>query len=692
MKKYSVDKIRNVGFFGHGGTGKTTMCEGMLFDTKTIDRFGKINEGNTTSDFDPDEIKRGMSIFTSVIPVEYNGCKLNILDTPGFLDFAAQIQSSLRVVESGVFFMSAQAGVEVGLERAWKMSKDLRMGRMFFINALDKENADFDKALASIEEILPVDGSVVPIQIPMGKSPNVTGIIDLVEMCSYTFDNGNAVKGEIPAGEKDRADSFREKLAEAAAGTDEKMIEKYFEGELTQEDIATGLSTGIRNGSILPVMCGSAYNNIGVTTLMDALVNFAPAPNEMGPTKAENADGEQVEINPSQEDPMSALIFKTTTDPYVGRLSVMRVFSGILKPDAVYYNSNRETEEKISSLMIFRGKNHETLEEAVAGDIVTVAKLTVTVTGDTLCSDERIVKFPPINFQEPLMSMAVFPKSKGDEDKLSGGLNKLMEEDPTFNVYRDPVTRETIISGIGDLQLTILMDRLKRKFGVDVDLKSPKVPYKETIKGTTKVENKYKKQTGGRGQYGHVCLEIGPINPEEGFVFEDKIVGGVVPKNYIPAVEKGVRKAMTEGVLAGYPVVGVRTALYFGSYHTVDSSDMAFQIAGSMAFKKGAPNCKPVLLEPIYDIEVIVPESFMGDVIGDLNSRRGRIMGMDPMSDGNQSIKAQAPLAEIQRYSIDLRSLTQGRGIFHMKFNRYEEVPAQVAEPIIEASRKEEEE
>lgn len=693
MKKYGIDKIRNVGFFGHGGTGKTSTCEAMLFNTKAIDRLGKVTEGTTVSDFDPDETKRGMSIYTTHVPVEYDLCKLNILDTPGFLDFVGQIQGVLRVVETGVFFLSAQAGVEVGLERVWKMAEDINMSRFFFINCLDKENADFLKALESIDKILKVSGTVVPIQLPIGKATEVKGIVDLVEMCAYTFNNGTPVRGEIPADVKAMADQYREKLAESAAGTDENLIEKFFDGKLTQEDIVVGLAKGIKTGTILPVLCGSAFKNIGATTLMDALAKYAPAPDAMGDIAAVNpSSGEEIRVKPDPADPVSALVFKTTTDPYVGRLSVLKICSGTLKPDSVLYNANKETDEKVSGLMVFRGKNHENVEEAVAGDIITVAKLSVTGTSDTLCAKERPVKFPPIKFQDPLMSMAVYPKSKGDEDKLSVGIAKMIEEDPTFKVHRDTVTRETIISGVGDLQLLITVDKLKRKFGVEVDLQTPKVAYKETIKGATKVEHKYKKQTGGRGQYGHVCLELDSIPQEKEYEFVDKIVGGVVPKNFIPSVDKGVRKAMTEGVLAGYPVVGVRAALYFGSYHTVDSSDMAFQIAASMAFKKGIPDCKPILLEPIYELEVIVPESFMGDVIGDMNSRRGRILGMDPLGDGQQSIKALVPQAEIQKYAIDLRSLTQGRGTFSLKFFKYEEVPAQVAEPIIEAAKKEKQE
>jgi elongation factor G len=426
---------------------------------------------------------------------------------------------------------------------------------------------------------------------------------------------------------------------------------------------------------------------------MDALIKYGPAPDQFGEYEAfKPKSDEKVAVKPSKDEPLAARVFKTTTDPYVGRLSFIRVYSGKMSGDMTVYNPNKDTDEKIAGIMIFKGKEHSGVDEVEAGDIITVAKLTSTETGDTLCSKDKPVQFAPVDYPEPLMSLAVYPKSKGDEDKLGAGLSKLTEEDPTFTVKRDTVTKETVISGVGDLQLAVLMDRLKRKFNVEVDLKTPKVPYKETIKGKTKVEHKYKKQTGGRGQYGHVVLEIEPTPRDAGYEFVDKIVGGVVPRNFIPSVDKGLRKALEEGVLAGYPFVDVRVALVFGSYHTVDSSDMAFQIAASMAFKKGIPEANPILLEPIYEVEVIVPDSFTGDVIGDLNGRRGRILNMTPLGDGMQSIKALVPLAELRKYAIDLRSMTQGRGIFSMQYSTYEEVPAQLAEQVIAEAKKEQEE
>jgi elongation factor G len=693
VKKYTTDKIRNIGFFGHGGTGKTTMSESMLFLTGAIDRFGKVNDGNTTSDFEPDEQKRGMSIYTSTIPVEHNNHKLNVLDTPGFLDFVAQAQSALAVVETGVFFVSAQAGVEVGLERIWKLASEKKMSRFFLINRLDKENTSFDRSVDSIAETLKLEGAMVTLHLPIGVADKFSGIVDLVEMKAYTYSGGKSTVGEIPADMKDKAEEYREKLVEAAAGVEESLMEKFFEGALSEDEIRQGLAKGIAEGSLIPVLCGAAETSVGTDLLMDALIKYGPAPDKMGEFKAiKPKTGDEVMIKPVKDAPVSAMVFKTTTDPYVGRLSFIRVLSGKMTGDMTLYNPNKDTDEKIAGIMIFRGKEHMGVDEVEAGDIITVAKLTSTETNDTLCSKDNSVQFPKINYPEPLMSLAVYPKSKGDEDKLGAGLSKLTEEDPTFTVKRDTVTKETVISGVGDLQLSVLMDRLKRKFNVEVDLKTPKVPYKETIKGKTKVEHKYKKQTGGRGQYGHVVLEIEPTPRDAGYEFVDKIVGGVVPRNFIPSVDKGLRKALEEGVLAGYPFVDVRVALVFGSYHTVDSSDMAFQIASSMAFKKGVPEANPILLEPIYEIEVVVPDSFTGDVIGDLNGRRGRILNMTPLGDGMQSIKALVPLAELRKYAIDLRSMTQGRGVFSMKYSTYEEVPAQIAEQVIAEAKKEQEE
>jgi len=692
VKRYDTAHIRNVGLFGHGSSGKTTLIEAMLFDTNAIDRFGKVTQGNTTSDFDPDEIRKGISLFATVLPVEYRDMKLNLIDTPGFLDFVSHVKSSLSVVESGLFLVSAVAGVEVGLERVWKFSLEKTMARAFFINMMDKENADFYKCVDDIGENLKIEGELVPLQIPIGKGESFTGIVDLLEKRAYKFEDGKPIEVEIPDDLEDKIKEYSEKIAEAAAGDDEELMEKFFEGELTPEDITRSLIKEIAEGRVIPILCGSADKNIGVYKLMDFIIDFLPDPGFFKEIKGfKPGTEEEVIVHPDPTEPVSALVFKTTTDPYVGKLSVLRVYSGILKPDMELMNPNKEVSEKISSLMVFRGKEHEVTDQASPGDIITLAKLSETGTSDTLCDKSRQVQFPKIDFPEPLMPRAVYPKSKGDEDKLGNALSKILEEDPTLKVRRDKMTKETVIYGIGELHLNIIMERLKRKFGLDADLKTPKIPYKETIKSKTQVEHKYKKQSGGRGQYGHVYIELEPLPRDKEFEFVDNIVGGVIPRNFIPSVEKGVKKAMEEGVVAGFPVTGIKVRLFDGSYHTVDSSDIAFQIAASMAFKKGGAKANPILLEPIMNVEVIVPESFMGDCIGDLNSKRGRILGMDPLGEGMQSIKAEVPLAEMLRYSIDLRSLTQGKGEYNMKFSRYEEVPAQIAESIIAEANKTEE-
>lgn len=696
MKKYQTENIRNVGFFGHGSSGKTTLGEAILFDLGLVDRFGKVSDGNTASDFDPDEIKRQISIYTTTLPVEYKDTKVNILDTPGFLDFFAQAISALTVVDTAVFLVSAPAGVEVGLERTWKHADKCRLSRLFFINKMDKENSDFYKCLDQIHNTLPTTGTIVPMTLPIGSADKFKGIVDLVNMTGYTFnakEKGKPIKVEIPGDMQDKVKEYRDKLVEAVAGTNDELTEKFLmEEELTQDEIRSAFAEGIKKGLIIPVMCGSAEANIGILSLLDTIVDYFPAPSEVSEITVKNPKtGDDVTVKPSAGEPLSGLVFKTTTDPYVGKLSMFKIYSGVLKSDKEVYNPNKDKFEKIGEIKSFRGKNHESIEEAYAGDIVTLVKLSDTVTSDTLCDKDRIVQFPEIPFPKPLMSMAVFPKSKGDEEKLSGGLAKILEEDPTFRLRRDKQTKEVVVSGMGELHLEIIIERLKRRFGADVELKIPRIPYLETIKGKTQVEYKHKKQSGGRGQYGHVVMEMEPLARGQEFEFVDKIVGGVIPKNFIPSVEKGIRKAMEEGCLAGFPVADVRVLLTFGSYHVVDSSDMAFQIAGSMGFKKGFMQAKPVLLEPIMNVEIIVPDSFAGDCIGDMNSKRGRIQGMEPIGGGMQSIKAQVPLAEMQRYSIDLRSITQGRGTFDMTHSHYEEVPAPIAEPIIASAQKNQE-
>lgn len=691
MKKYTTEQIRNIGFFSHGGAGKTSLAESIVYDVGLSDRLGRVEDGTTVTDYDPDEAKRGMSIYAAVAPVEWEEHKINILDAPGFIDFVAEIKSCLRVVEGAVMMVSALSAVEVGLERVWALADDQNLPRIVFVNKMDKENADFYKAVEALSGQF--SSRLVPLQLPLGMAENFKGILDLMTLTAYTFDaRGKRQKADLPSDLAGKAKEYRDKLMESAAECDDALMEKFFEsGELTLDEMKAGLKKGVLENRIVPVVCGSAVKNIGVTPLLDFIVELFPSPADVGAVQGTDPKkNEPAERKHSSKEPFSALVFKTTADPYVGRLTLMRVYSGTLKADSVVWNPNKERDEKITSLMIMRGKHQDTVSEVEAGDIVTVAKLQETVTGNTLCEKEHPIIYPAIAFPEPVISMAIFPKSKGDEDKLSSGLYRLSEEDSTLHMRRDAETKETILSGMGELHLEIVRDRLKRKFGVDVDLAVPKVPYKETVKSKVQIEYKHKKQSGGRGQYGHVWLEIEPLSRGQHFEFVDRVVGGVVPKNYIPAVEKGVREAMDDGIQAGFPVVDVRVTLYDGSYHTVDSSDMAFKIAGSMAFKKGTAMAKPIIIEPIMDLEVIVPDQFMGDCIGEINGKRGRIQGMEPQSRGIQKIIAQVPLAEVLRYAVDLRSITQGRGAFKMSFSHLEEVPGQLAEQIVAASKKEE--
>jgi len=690
VKKYSADKIRNIALFGHGGTGKTSVAEAMLFSIGAVDRLGRVDDGNTALDFDADEIKRGISIYLSTAPCEWKDHKINCLDVPGFMDFISEKRCALRVVEGSVLIVAAQAGVEVGLEKLWIDIEKKNLPRMIFVNKMDKENAEFYKVVSDLNESLAK--GFVPVCIPIGSFENFSGYVDLVSQCAYKTEGGKSSKIDIPADMQDKVAELRESLIEHAAEGDDELLEKYLEEEtLTDDEIKKGLKEAVRSGKVTPVLCGSAAKNIGADGLMDAIIEYIPSPVDAGAHEGVvPGTDDKIERKATEGEPFSALVFKTTTDPYVGKLTYLRVFSGILKSDSMACNPNREKDEKMSNLHIMMGKNQESTTEVGPGDMVTVAKLQDTTTGDTLCDKDNPIRYPDIDFPKTIMSMAIYPKSKGDEDKLSTGLSKIGDEDPTLKLFRDPATKEAVLSGMGELHLEIVRDRLKRKFGVEVDLVVPRIPYMETIKSRVNVEGKYKKQSGGRGQYGHCWLTIEPSEKGKLFEFVDKIVGGVIPKNYIPAIEKGIKKTMEDGVVAGYPITDLKVTVYDGSYHTVDSSDMAFQIAGSMGLKKGMVDAHPVLLEPIYDVEVVVPEQYMGDVIGDINGKRGKILGMDPLPKGLQNIKAQAPLGEMQRYAIDLRSMTQGRGVFSLDFSHYEEVPTHIAEGIIAASKKEE--
>ena len=679
MKVYPSGNIRNVALVGHGGTGKTSLVEAMLFNTGATKRIGKVDDGNTVSDYLPEEIKRKITISSSLVPCEYREHKINVIDTPGYSDFYFEVVGAMRVVDSMVIVMSATAGVEVQTEIVWEDFPDTP--KIVFINKMDRENANFYKVLDQIKESF--SDNIVPVQLPIGAEDSFKGVVDLIKMKAFIFDGGTgkASEQEIPADLMDDVDKYREALVEAAAEADDDLLAKYLEGEeLTDSEILQGIKEACSKGTAAFVFCGSALNNIGITPLMDFIVDCGATPDRHPFVAGKNVENE----------PLSAQVFKTIADPYIGRLNMFRLFTGHLKADSVVYNANKEKEEKIAQILIMTGKEQANVPELHAGDIGAVAKLSVTGTGDTLCTKANPVILDPIDFPKPTLSIAIEPKSKGDEDKLSGAIQRILEEDPTITLEKNAETKQTILTAMGDTHVDNIIEKLTRKYGVDVITREMRIPYRETIRATVEVEGKHKKQSGGHGQYGHVWIKFEPYTEGE-FAFEENVFGGSVPRNYFPAVEKGLIEAMEDGVLAGYQVTNIKATLYDGSYHSVDSSEMAFKMAARIAFRKGMETAKPVLLEPIMNVEILVPDAFMGDIIGDINTKRGRVLGMEPAGN-KQMIKAQVPLAEMARYTIDLKSITQGRGKFKMEFSHYEEVPAQNAEKIIEQARKEKEE
>lgn len=694
MREYKVNEIRNIGIIAHGSAGKTSLAEAMSYDAKAIDRLGKITDGSTLMDYDPEEIKRQMTISSSVAFMEWRRHKINIIDTPGDANFFAEALTALRVVDSTVVVVNAIAGVEVQLDRLWSEADQQNKPRLIFLNKMDMERADFYGALSDLQEAF--SQKIVPVQLPIGSGESFQGIIDLLSQKAYIYEpdtTGNKKEVEMPQELAEDVEDHREKLVEYVAEIDDALVEKYLEtGELTEEEIKAALRKGVAAGALVPVLCGAATKNIGVDFLLDAVVDIFPSPDATPPVEGvlPSKNG-TITRNNKNEESFSSLVFKTIADPYAGKLTIFRVYSGVLSSDSTVYNSTQQVRERIGQIYYSRGKELVAVGTISSGDIGTVAKLKSTITGDTLCDEKNPIKYETFKFQEPVISVAVIPKTKGDEDKLSTALSRTTEENPTIRVGRDPQTRQLIVSGMGEMHLDVVIERLKRRFGVEVDTEPPSVPYRETIKGNAKAQGKYKKQTGGRGQYGDVWLAVDSLPRGEGFQFVDKIVGGAIPKNYIPAVEKGVVEAMGEGVLAGYHVVDLKVTLFDGSFHPVDSSDMAFKIAGSMGFKKAVQEARPTLLEPVMNMTVTVPEDCMGDVIGDLNSKRGKVLGVEAHG-SLQVIKAQVPMAEVLKYSSALRSMTSGRGNFTMEFSHYEEVPPQTSERIIQQARAKNEE
>jgi elongation factor G len=650
MKGYTSKNIRNVALVGHGGSGKTTFLEAALLATGVIKRLGRVEDGNTVSDYDKMEIEKGYSINASIVPVEYNKMKINFIDTPGYFDFIGDVNSAMRACEAAVILVDAFSGVQVGTEKAWNSCKEYNIPTFFLINKIDKENVDVEQVVADL------------------KAKFGTSVVLLTE----------PIEGDV-----------KEALTEAVAESDEELLEKYFDGEeFTDEEFGRGLMKGIASRSITPVMTCCALDGRGIKEFLDAILKYAPTPGDHPGYEGVDAKGEPVTRKCDVNEPASVFVFKTLADPFVGKISLLKVISGKITPGLELYNARAEKAEKMGTLFYLRGKTQGDVSVIEAGDIVAATKLQFTQTGDTLCDKANYIQYPPVAFPEPSLFMAVQAKAKGDEDKISSGIQRLIEEDPSFTLVRNTETHQTLIGGQGDIQIGIITAKLKEKYGVEVDLIDQKIAYRETIKGNSDVQGKHKKQSGGAGQYGDVHIRFSPS--QEVFEFSEELFGGSVPKNYVPAVEKGLRESMEKGPLAGYPVVNIKAVLYDGSYHDVDSNEMAFKIAASLAFKKGIVEAKPVLLEPVMRVEITVPDEYMGDIMGDLNKRRGKILGMEPQHGGGQKVIAEVPQAEMFKYAITLRAMTQARGSFTMKFERYEEVPAHLAEKVIEEAKSEE--
>ena len=691
MKNYASKRVRNVVLLGHSGSGKTTYSEAALYYSGATKRFGKVEDGNTVSDYEAEEIRRKVSINTSVIPVEWQDTKINFLDTPGYFDFAAEVKLAMNVADTGLIMVSAKSGVEVGTEKAWEYCEEMHLPRIIFINQMDDENADFEKTLADLRKNF--GKAVAPLQIPFDdENGNFIGFINLIKRDARKKVNGKLEKCEMPEDKKDQVEVLRSMLIEVAAESSEELMEKFFnDEELTEEEIYDGLQVGIANHSIAPVMCGSATLGYGVKLLMNTIVRFTLPAIEAKANFHAFHDGKDVVYCSSDDERFSAYVFKTIADPYIGRLNLFRVMTGKLDTTMSVYNEEKDTVEKVGRLYVMRGKEQIEVDELHSGDIGALAKLSNTSTQDTLSLKDANIIIPKIALPGSVLCMAIKPKGKGDEDKLSAALTKIREEDPTIKMEVNPETKQTLVYGVGEQQLDVMVQKLKAKYKIEVDLTDPIIPYRETIKAKASVRGRYKKQSGGHGQFGDVVMEFEPsYDTTTPVIFEEKIFGGSVPKQYFPAVEKGLQECVQSGVLAGYPVVGLKATLTDGSYHPVDSSEMAFKMATSVAFKEGIPQAKPVILEPIEHVEVLIPDKYMGDIMGDITKRRGRILSMDAVG-MKKCIVAEVPTAEMHKYATDLRSMTQSRGEYRHHFERYEEAPMEVQKKIIEARAAEKE-
>jgi len=683
MINYPASKIRNITLLGHGGSGKTALAEAMLYSAKATDRLGRGADGNTVMDFDPEEVKRQISINTTLAACEWKNSKMNIIDTPGDFDFLGETMAGIRIADSAIVMISAKGGTSVGSEKAIRLLKKRNVPFLFFMNRMDEPNADFEGVASRMRTNY--GAGVIPLSLPIMQDDQMTGIVDVMNRRAFSIDAKTGAMTEIPVPDfyTARITELQDSVNEVVAECDEELMEKYFAGEpFTEDEFRRGVHAGFRDGTLHPIYVGSAYRNWGVEFLLNCLSKDTPAAGEKEPVSGTAPDGSTIDVACSEDEPLAAFVFKTIADPFVGRISIFRVYSGVLKANSTVYNSDKEKEERIGGLFYMVGKKQIPTDQINAGDIGACAKLVLTQTNDTLCDRQRIVSLPKISFPTPCLSMAIVPRVKGEEDKIMAGLHKLADEDPVFVVTNNAETHQMVISGLGEQEISVLRSKLKTKFNVDSTIEAPRVPYREAIRKKVKVQGKHKKQSGGHGQYGDVWIEFEPAE-SEGLIFEEKVFGGAVPKNFFPAVEKGLQEAVNKGVLAGFPVVNLKATLVDGSYHDVDSSEMAFKIAAHLAFKSGLPLANPVLLEPISTVVVHIPEDKQGDIMGDMNKRRGRIMGIDTDEDGS-AVECEVPTSEMASYATDLKSMTQGRGWYTIEHARYEQAPADVMIKVIQ--------
>ncbi|MDY6062461.1 MAG: elongation factor G [Erysipelotrichaceae bacterium] len=688
MRDYLAKELRNVCLLGHSGSGKSSLVEASLYFTKAIDRMGKAIDGNSVVDCDSEEIKRGLSIYTAIAPVEWKNCKINFIDTPGYLDYEGEMLEGLTVSDNALIVVNAKEGVESGTEKAFKEVTKRKLPTIFFINKIDEENASFENVYEELRKHF--GKTVIPFELPIVHSGKVIGSVNILRKKAWYYID-NKTPQEVPEELKDIVDNYYNQIAEAIAMSDDSLMEKFFSGEnFDEEEVAKGLCIGVRSGEIRPVYCGSAINVTGIERILDLITEYFPSYEEKGEIEARNISGEVIKLKTTEQEKFSARVFKTIVDPFVGKISYIKVTSGILTSDSIVYNLKKEQTEKVSQVFIIKGKNQIAVGKLFTGDIGAVTKLQYAETNDTLSTKDLPVLLDEIIFPKPMLGIAISPKTKADEDKMSGALARILEEDKSINFFINKETRQQILYALGDQALDVILNKLKNKYKVEVNIEEPKVQYRETIRTKVEAEGKHKKQSGGAGQYGHVKIRFEPSDQEE-MIFDEEVFGGAVPKQYFPAVEQGLRECMESGVLAGYKVVGVKAILYDGSYHEVDSKEIAFKAAARLAYKNGMPNAKPILLEPIGRAEVVVPEEFTGTIIGDFNKRRGMIIGMNMIDDNEQKIEAEVPMSEMQKYATELRSMTQGRGSYTIEFDRYEPAPNHIAEKVIKAAKKEDE-